>query len=248
MKKSMFKLPLSVRYERDEDAESPREWDQLGTMVCFSSKYKLGDEQIDDPLERKHERTLEGDLVILPLYLYDHSGLRMSTSSFGDSWDSGLIGWIYITYEKLRKEFDWEYITKARIIDVERMLRGEVKTYDTFLRGGVMGYVIEDAEGEVVDSQWGWYDHEGNDDMKLEAEALMKELTKEAEEARDALTVEVIVESYINGNKEQMYDQIHDYGAPKFWLELMDGEYEEGLLKKMTRAYYSWMLDKKGGV
>jgi hypothetical protein len=34
-----------LKIERDNDPESPREWCNLGTMVCWHSRYKLGDEQ-----------------------------------------------------------------------------------------------------------------------------------------------------------------------------------------------------------
>ena len=39
------------------------------------------------------------------LYLYDHSGITMSTGSFCDSWDSGQVGFIYVTKEDIEKEY-----------------------------------------------------------------------------------------------------------------------------------------------
>jgi len=36
-----------------------------------------------------------GKYVILPLYLYDHGGITMSTGAFSCPWDSGQVGWIY---------------------------------------------------------------------------------------------------------------------------------------------------------
>lgn len=43
---------LVIKIERDEDPENPREWDNLGTMVCWHPKRILGDEQ---PSESKAE-------------------------------------------------------------------------------------------------------------------------------------------------------------------------------------------------
>jgi hypothetical protein len=37
---------------------------------------------------------------VLPLYLYDHGNITMSTGSFHDTWDSGRVGFIYMTKEK----------------------------------------------------------------------------------------------------------------------------------------------------
>lgn len=46
----------------------------------------------------------EDKVAILPLYLYDHSGLTMSTSDFGDRWDSGCVGFIYMDKATAMKE------------------------------------------------------------------------------------------------------------------------------------------------
>jgi len=35
---------IIIKIEQDTSAESPREWDNQGTMVCFHDRYKLGDE------------------------------------------------------------------------------------------------------------------------------------------------------------------------------------------------------------
>ena len=41
--------------------------------------------------------------VILPLYLYDHSGITISTGPFSCPWDSGQVGWIYAPKDTFRK-------------------------------------------------------------------------------------------------------------------------------------------------
>lgn len=183
---------LDVMY--DETAESPREWSNLGTMVCWHRSYNLGDEHnyvrpkelflsllddshdelvandgftsrlyyfwkqviVDDGdlvddlaigflnIVEDETHTLLGDTfpaarfgrmvaeadsawideflndaeegelrdildsldkyVILPLFLYDHSGITMSTSVFSCPWDSGQVGWIYASKQKFIDE------------------------------------------------------------------------------------------------------------------------------------------------
>ena len=178
----------------DEMAESPREWDNLGTMVCFHGRHNLGDKHdykfpedffldlLDDSHDElvandgftsrlyyfwKQEIVDNGDLadglaiqflgiiedetypklgdefpaarfgrmiaegnsvwideflddaeegelqdildsldkyIILPLYLYDHSGITMSTGPFSCPWDSGQVGWIYAPKQKFIDE------------------------------------------------------------------------------------------------------------------------------------------------
>ena len=88
---------------RDSDPESSREWDNIGTMVCFHNKYNLGDQDHGydkDDYSNWNELEAaiweeEAPVVVLPLYLYDHSGITISTSRFSSRWDSGQIGFIF---------------------------------------------------------------------------------------------------------------------------------------------------------
>ncbi|HUX02457.1 MAG TPA: hypothetical protein VMY35_15960, partial [Phycisphaerae bacterium] len=41
--------------------------------------------------------------------------------------------------------------------DAEACLRAEVSTYDDYLTGQVFGYVVEDEDGNDLDSCWGFY-------------------------------------------------------------------------------------------
>ena len=91
----------------------------------------------------------------MPLYLYDHSGLSISTGEFSCPWDSGQIGWIYATKGSIAKMWGDTPPTSEVLREA---LESEVKAYDLFLRGGYVGYVIEDLDGETVDSCWGFDD------------------------------------------------------------------------------------------
>lgn len=44
-------------------------------------------------------------MAILPLYLFEHSGIALSTNDFNDRWDSGQIGYVFMT-KKQAKEMD----------------------------------------------------------------------------------------------------------------------------------------------
>ena len=39
--------------------------------------------------------------AIRPIFMYDHSGIVLNTSAFSCPWDSGWLGWTYITPENL---------------------------------------------------------------------------------------------------------------------------------------------------
>lgn len=114
--RSYEKAGIKLTIYQDTDAENPREWDNLGRMVCYYRKgYRLGDEQVmntgcyvtwNDWLQGELVKPNggEGSIVYLPLYLFDHSGLSIRTIPFVDSWDSTQIGFIYATKQRFREE------------------------------------------------------------------------------------------------------------------------------------------------
>jgi hypothetical protein len=112
--------------------------------------------------------------VVLPLYLYDHSGITMNTAGFACKWDSGQVGFIYATKEKIREVFGWKRLTKKRLQQIQDILDGEVKTYDQYLTGDVYGYTIE-KNGEHIDSCWGYY---GQEDCLNEAKSIIDHYEK----------------------------------------------------------------------
>ena len=220
--------PYILVLREDNDAASPREDnDNFGKMVCFHSRYKLGDahdyKQPEDFLRELAEKTVSskaicdyvtagnggtvrltqegGELVVtaqyfkewevvgtftaplagqedavadmlldymdtggllslaktesvmLPLFLYDHSGLAMSTADYNDRWDSGQVGWIYVTKAEAAAELGLppgEVTEKAK-----ELLTGEVAEYDSYLRGDCYGFQLYKG-GAEVDSCWGF--------------------------------------------------------------------------------------------
>ena len=227
--------PYTLVLREDIDAESPRETcDNLGTMVCFHSKYRIGDKHnysspddflrtliqetvsakdicdftisekaktvelkfngptkewdvialyyknwevvrsFDHPIAGEEEAVSEVILeymdtpsllrlaqmqnIILPLYLYDHSVLSMSTASyFGRAphaeWDSMQVGWIYVSNEDAAAAFQTsECDTQSKVSDA---LEAEVSEYDSYLRGECYGFQLYE-NGIETDSCWGF--------------------------------------------------------------------------------------------
>lgn len=184
---------LRVSLHSDDDPESPREWDNCAVLACEHRHYNLGDGTLADaigrtPDEFKSLRHLEryltlahGAVVVVPLYLYDHSGISMSTGSFigraqHAEWDSGMVGIAWITRDVCEREFNGD-VEAAR-----KCLEGEVETYDQYLTGDVWGYVVETPAGDHLDSLWGIY---GLDYCRTEAEsAARSEAAQETAQAR----------------------------------------------------------------
>jgi rubrerythrin len=103
---------------------------------------------------QKHYRTD----VILPIYMYDHSGITISTKPFSCPWDSGQVGFIVVDRNNMKKTMGYSRITEKRKKALLTRLETEVKMYDDYLCGEVCGYNIEGPE--IDDSCLGFYSSE----------------------------------------------------------------------------------------
>jgi hypothetical protein len=161
-----------IEIHTDLNPMSPREWDNLGTMVLDHRRYNLPNEidldfdSCQDWSEVHHDLISQhGADVILPVYMLDHSGLSLSTISFNDPWDSGQIGFIYCTRKDLQENFITEEISDEQYKLALDCLRGEVDTYGQYINGEVYGYIIYRNDQEV-DACWGFYGDYALDEAK----------------------------------------------------------------------------------
>jgi hypothetical protein len=164
----------TITIEQDEFPESPREWSNVGTMVCWHRRSHLGDVQVSSDvgrwvadliskLPKKDKPAGVGKMTwwhalcathfVLPLYLYEHGSMTMNTTGFSCLWDSGQVGFIYCTKKKGLAECGSEEAARKYMV-------GEVEAYDTYLRGGVLQYDIESPEGDHIGSLCGIYGYD----------------------------------------------------------------------------------------
>ena len=183
---------LELRYDRHEGM-----WQLWGTYYWFpigsSKDAKFGiieenadiDWLIDDIIEALPQvdkwKLLErhANIVFLPLYLYDHSGITMNTGGFSDRWDSGQVGYIYTDKKTVVETNGYIRNDKGKYIKVTDKnwkkaaylwMEGEVETYDQYLRGEVYGIVTEeynpeDDSWEEGDSCWGFFSDKWGDEL-----------------------------------------------------------------------------------
>ena len=176
-------MTSTLRIVQDEDPVNPRlDYDNLGKMICFHKRYNLGDVHHIDPSDFNDWDDLAAHLtqaheaaVILPLFLYDHSGITLQTIPFSCPWDSGQIGCIYMARTTLLNSAPGhpKILTKAAKVWASQCLLTEVQVYDQYLTGDVWGYVIEDSESHEIESCWGFY---GEDYCKAEGEDAMVQM------------------------------------------------------------------------
>ena len=182
----------TIKIEEDANPMNPREeWDNIGTMVCSHGRYTLGDKDHGydfsdyDGWSEVKQAILRDcpDAIILPIYMYDHGGITINTSGFSCQWDSGQVGFIFLSLYEARKEYSWKKITKKRRAQLESYLQGEVETYDHFLTGNVHGYEVIAPNGEEIDSCSGFFGDNEESGLMEEARSQVDWAIKEIRKA-----------------------------------------------------------------
>ena len=189
---------LRLVIEEEQFPEDPRSWDNLGTMLCCHRDYYLGDCNSNEETEqqlaeicRKYGKSDEEidemtfaeevqfilnqeDVCGFPLWLYDHSGISMSTTR-QSAWDSSFVGLIFVEKDSylaqmgLKEDIYWK-------VRAEKALESEIEIYSDFLEGNVYQWTLYeptiiitqsmdgkelsrkiDEEGEMIDGIGGYY-------------------------------------------------------------------------------------------
>lgn len=155
---------LKLEIFRDEEPYMPDDEGQLAHMVCFHTRYRLGDRHpytndsagMEEFTKWAKTRLDHGEIVIASIELYDHSGLSVRVLDWGYScltpkrtgWDSGVVGWVYVEKQKMIDELqvsESEWRGRAEELVVSR-----VETYDQYLAGEVYGFELSEMEHETV--------------------------------------------------------------------------------------------------
>lgn len=141
------------------------------------SDYKGFRDKYTDPNDESYVRSLK-ELrrkggVVLPVYCYQHGNITFRCSSFSDPWDSGQVGYAYMTTEQI-SELGWPKGKRGRKAAAEEHIRRMVGLMAAYANGDIYGFSIFDKDGEFVDGCGGYYDsHYGEDtwisDMKGDA-------------------------------------------------------------------------------
>jgi len=158
----------TIKIEYDEtEHESPRTWDNLGTLLCWHRRYNLGDINI---LPEQAEEYLADfnwdDYIWLPVYIYDHGMITLRTTSFGDPWDSGQVGIIYVEKKKVRELYKVKRISSKLYKMITDILIEEIIVLDDYVTGNMI-YIQLYKGDEFIDSVGGIYRNSLNSNEDL---------------------------------------------------------------------------------
>lgn len=190
-------------YHEEYLDESPRDWDNLGTIVYWHRRSVLGDvdgsKEYDSPQDFI-KWAKEHKVIMLPLYAYEHGNIVLKAGHeakwmypFNDRWDSGQLGFIYVEPQKVKQEYSVTRIGSKTRAKVEQVLKSEIETFNQYLNGDVFYYVLE-GEGIDWESLGGLY---GFDYAKQQAQEALDYAVKQRDASNDSSGEETLPEGYI---------------------------------------------------
>lgn len=210
---------LEEETEKYEDKKDPN-------SLCWTSAEEQAVSALAGVYEAKVKAALDEKVAMLPLFLYDHSGITMSTGPFHCPWDSGQVGFIYMTYEKF---FD-ETSAAGALSQIKHSQRV----------GGRQVRMTDDAEKELLE--------------KLEAAFANREVTPEVVRGAEA-SLKLEVETYDEYLRGKCYGYVlskvltcdhgheHEEELDSCWGFLGDDFETNGVLDNLGGEYVNLVKD-----
>ena len=177
----------------DQHATTPREWDNLGTILIAPSKahWVAGSDSVIDTsiplgntpyvhwenLRREQLKLKKSDIAIAyPITKYEHGNISLSLG-YKSGWDYGVVGFVYVTKAQVREWYGVNRITKSIIERAKTCIQSELDTLTSWLNGDCYGWQIKEyaltdddldwEEVGMLEGCWGYFDKEqAQDAMK----------------------------------------------------------------------------------
>jgi hypothetical protein len=165
---------VRVRIYPDQNPMSPGEWDNLGTLYLTDRDYGFAEhvstEYHDLPVFIRAHRI--AGRVVVPVRFNDYGSCGATIHATHEIDANG-----YIVADPKEVAAN---LALSPTWNAKNCLRGEIKTWDDYVRGNVYGYVLtgpEDEDGAPLDSCWGFYGE--IEDMLEEVNAIADGYTAE---------------------------------------------------------------------
>lgn len=162
--------PLTITISYDLDAQPPYEpydCDPWGYFATFERNTTLSDGHPFDAPPDALAFAKEKGWEVFPLYKFEHSGVAYSISAFTCPWDSGQVGYVLVDPKECTNP--------------EKYAKGVCEEIGDWCNGNVYGFIIEDDDGENLESCWGFY---GLDYCMDEASGLAESINENVARAR----------------------------------------------------------------
>lgn len=152
---------LTLRVSQDEHPTNPREYYAgENRLFCFHKRHNIGDKQNYNQKDFSSWSEFEGQLKkdydihsILPVYMYEHGGVRLDTTSSSSRWDSEQVGYIFITNDYAKRLGEVKNSLKYYVKDYSRYLNGEIQEISLYYCNKVIGKkdeITQNIDAEVI--------------------------------------------------------------------------------------------------
>lgn len=159
----------AVEIYHDPDVEHPRAWCS-STLCTAHRRYDFGGESLSGDAASIEEAfaehladkgLTERDVIWLPVYGFEHSGLALGCTPFGDRWDSGQVGYIYVSRADIRREFKVKRISHKLEGIIQDRLRSEIEELSAWANGETYYFAIPALDDLSIGGFYG-SDHEAS--------------------------------------------------------------------------------------
>jgi hypothetical protein len=178
---------LTIRLEQDQDCENPLDNDAGVVFVTYraDARSQYGNTPLDQEEHEEVARKIQaGELIGLPVYVYEHGGVIIKAEEgnpFSCPWDSGQSGYVYCTRKTALEWQGGKVLTAKRRAAVLKGLQCSVDAYSSWCNGECYGYIIEGADGEELESCWGFIgDEYAMEEAKRSADYWAPEVVRRA--------------------------------------------------------------------
>jgi hypothetical protein len=158
------KAKIRIKHDEFSGSELSRELhdNDFGTFCAWHRRYLLG--KLNGDEAREYIESAPADALKIPIYIYQHGGIALSTSPFSCPWDSGQVGFWIFTSEEIEKIYGKDDETnRGRALDG---VSSHLDYMNDVGDGNIWGYEVIDFDGEVADSCWGFVGDDAVEAMK----------------------------------------------------------------------------------
>lgn len=197
-----------VALEDDTEIFRP-EADPVFVLTQGHPNYSFG----DDTFTRLDELPDADDVISLPVFMYDHSGITINTTGFSCQWDSGQVGIVYIRKDDALAQ-GYNLDDEASVEAVKDDLRAHVQMWDDYITGNIWGWTLYEVDTddafcpedlakltgnerfcECVDSGGGYFGDEGEKLAQEEGDEALAAWVKRAAEAEERAALAAVREA-----------------------------------------------------
>ena len=141
---------LTFRVHHDLDAHSPRLDEPMTQIVGWHRKYRVSDSDMVNFRDRdSFLESVRPEDIVRPLYMYEHGGVALATTPFSDKFDSGHLGYVLVTPERLEAIGIGQGETEV----IEHNITTEIKELAAYMNGEVYQIAVHRmVDGDVLET------------------------------------------------------------------------------------------------